>query len=322
VDLTPDKQQEQILEATNALLERYAGHERAMELLPASEYDTELHARLAEAGFLEVALGDETGPLEAALITHEVARAGGTVSIGANALVAPMVLGEAVPGPVALARMPADFPLRFGTHARTVLIDAGDEALRLDVGPDDTESVSNDRAGFPLGRLKPGAIAKAKSLGAGSGEPLRNWWRVALTLETAGAMKGAVDTTVDYVGGRIQFKRPIGAFQAVQHRLAQCTVLIEASRWLGLEAAYKGAPTDVAATAAAHATGAADLVFRETHQLQGAIGFTREYKLHVWTMRLPALQRELGGPTAHRRAAVASRFCPERLGERGAGSAL
>ena len=80
------------------------------------------------------------------------------------------------------------------------------------------------------------------------------------------------------------------------------------------EAAFAGAATDKAATAAAHAAGAAGQVFRECHQFHGAMGFTREHHLHVWTMRLRALEPELGGPTAHRRFVAQARF------ERGATS--
>jgi len=42
--------------------------------------------------------------------------------------------------------------------------------------------------------------------------------------------------------------------------------------------------------------------------MHGAMGFTREYPLHVWTMQLPALQSELGGLSAHARLATQSRY--------------
>ncbi len=61
-------------------------------------------------------------------------------------------------------------------------------------------------------------------------------------------------------------------------------------------------PTASAASAAAHATAAANQVFGETHQLTGAMGFTREHDLHVWSMRLQALRLEAGGVGGHRRA--------------------
>jgi alkylation response protein AidB-like acyl-CoA dehydrogenase len=133
-------------------------------------------------------------------------------------------------------------------------------------------------------------------------------WRLALAVEMVGAMDGALATTTDYLKVRKQFGRAIGSFQAVQHRLADCKVLIEGSRWLAYEAAYKNAPAEATATAAAYAASAATRVARETHQLSGAIGFTREYDLHVWTLRLNALSLELGGVSGHRRVLAALRW--------------
>jgi alkylation response protein AidB-like acyl-CoA dehydrogenase len=121
-------------------------------------------------------------------------------------------------------------------------------------------------------------------------------------------MRAALDYTVDYLKQRRQFGRAIGSFQAVQHRLAGCAIAVEGSRWLAYEAAYKGAPAELAATAAAYAMQAAGRVFAETHQLSGAIGFTREHDLHVWSMRLQALRLELGGVGGHRRAVATARW--------------
>ena len=121
-------------------------------------------------------------------------------------------------------------------------------------------------------------------------------------------MGSALDVTVAYVKQRHQFGRAIGSFQAIQHRLAQCAVLREATRWMVYEAAYKGAPADATATAAAYATKAADQIFAETHQLTGAMGFTREHDLHVWSMRLQALRLEAGGIYGHQRAAAQARW--------------
>ena len=94
----------------------------------------------------------------------------------------------------------------------------------------------------------------------------------------------------------------------MQHRLAECAVSVEGARGLMLEAAWLGARPEAAAVAAAHATTAAARVFRETHQLSGAIGYTREHDLHVWSMRLQALRLELGGAAAQRRAVAESRW--------------
>ena len=117
--------------------------------------------------------------------------------------------------------------------------------------------------------------------------------------------------TVDYVKRRRQFGRAIGSFQAVQHRLSQCAVAIEGARWLAYEAAERGAPPGEAALAAGYATTAASQVFAETHQLTGAMGFTREHDLHVFSMRLQALRLEAGGASGHHVAAARARWLPE-----------
>ena len=121
-------------------------------------------------------------------------------------------------------------------------------------------------------------------------------------------MQGALDATVGYLRERRQFGRAIASFQAVQHRLAWCAVQVAGSRWLALEAAARGAPAEASALAAAHAAHTAKRVFAETHQLSGAIGFTREHALHVWSMRLQALRLELGGAAEHARAAARARW--------------
>ena len=100
-----------------------------------------------------------------------------------------------------------------------------------------------------------------------------------------------------------------------QHRLAECHVLVEGSRWLAYEAAWRGAPGPAAAGAAGHALAAAGRVFAETHQLSGAIGFTREHDLHVFSMRLVALRLELGGLAGHRRALARERWLIAELFE-------
>ena len=130
----------------------------------------------------------------------------------------------------------------------------------------------------------------------------------AIAVQAAGTMRAALDYTVEYLKQRRQFGRAIGSFQAVQHRLAECAILSEGSRWLALEEAWLGAPAQEAATAAAYATAAATQVFAETHQLSGAIGFTHDHDLHVWSMRLQALKLEIEGVTGHRRAIAHARW--------------
>ncbi|MCZ6714360.1 MAG: acyl-CoA dehydrogenase [Deltaproteobacteria bacterium] len=304
MDFELNDDQRAILEAVGALLERHAGAERAIALAPKSEYDHALEEALHEAGFLELALGEGTGPLEAVLVVEAVARAGGVVAFGAGALVAPGVAGRSLSGPVAMASAGNGSPIRYGAHARSLLLLDADEASWITLEPGDAEPVRSS-FGYPMGRVR---SASGDSFGRGSGERMRNWWRVALAAEAVGTMDAALSVTIDYVKQRRQFGRTIGSFQAVQHRLAECAVLLEGSRWLVREAACLGAPSQAAAAAAAHATAAANRVFTETHQVSGAIGYTREHDLHVWSMRLQALRLEFGSIAGHQRALAEARW--------------
>jgi alkylation response protein AidB-like acyl-CoA dehydrogenase len=307
VDFELSDDQRAVVEAVDALLARHAGPARAIELAGKGAYDAALDAALAEAGFAELAFGEETGALEAALAVERVARAAGTVAFAAGALVAPLVAGRALPGPVALGQAADAGPIRFAPAARTLLVLDGDVVRVTPLAAGDVAPVRSN-FGYPAGRVSEAARRRGESLGPGSGERLAAWWRVALAAEALGAMDAALRFTVGYVTQRRQFGRPIGSFQAVQHRLADCAVEVEGARWLAYEAAARGAPAEAAACAAGFALAAAGRVHRETHQLSGAIGYTTEHDLHVWSMRLQALRLELGGAGAQLRALARARW--------------
>lgn len=303
-----DDEQREILGALRSLLERHAGAARAIELAACGEYDHKLDVALAEAGFDEAMdLSTLDGSLETTLMIEAIAGAAGVTSFPAHALVARAVAGRALPAPVALGSGAAETPVRFGAHARTLLWCVGDEARVAALGASEAEVVASN-FGYPLGRVAPEVVSRAESLGPGSGARLRNWWRVAIAAEAVGTMSAALDRTVAYLKDRIQFGRPIASFQAVQHRLADCAVRVEGSRLLVYEAAFQRAPQEASACAAAHAFESARQIFRETHQLSGAIGFTRDHELHAWSMRLHALGAELSGVSGHRRALAAARW--------------
>ena len=306
MDFEYSEDQRAILDAVASLLERHAGPARAIALHDKGDYDRDLDAALGEAGFANVARGPGTGALEAALITEAVARAGGVCAFAASALVASAVSESPIEGPVALTTADPGGPVRYAGHARSLLVldSAAGEARVVALAPGECLPVRSS-FGYPMGRLPEALAGRGDSLGPGSGERLERWWRLALAIEAVGTMQGCLDVTVAYLSERRQFGRAIGSFQAVQHRLADCAIQLEASRWLAREAAFQGAPGEGTATAAAYALAAARDMFSETHQLSGAIGFTREHDLHVFSMRLQALRIELG---SHRRALAAARW--------------
>ena len=305
MDLELNTDQQAIVEAIEALLATHVDPAEAARTSYAGGIDTALDAALHESGFL--ALGPEVGWLEATLLGEAVAKAGGLTSIGASALMAPAVCGHVPSGPIAAARGSQAEPVRFGAQARTVLVEDGDEARLVEIPPGSGPPLATHDT-WPIGRL-PAPLPEGERLGTGSGERLRRFWRLAIAAECVGGMQACLDLTVDYVTQRHQFGRAIGSFQAVQHRLAECAVLISGARWMLYEAASQEAPAQQAALVAAHATAAARRVFIETHQLTGAMGFTHEHRLHVFSMRLPVLWIELGGARAHRIEAARLRFC-------------
>jgi alkylation response protein AidB-like acyl-CoA dehydrogenase len=318
VDFELNEDQQAILESVERLLSQHAGAARAIELNRQGLYDAKLHKLLDTSGFSTIAtdMGDENGPagLEAALVVEAIARAGGVVASAAQMLVAQAVAPD-LAGPIALcthADLFNPIPLRFGAHAKSLLVLGNSDVHVIPLTDGDMEVVRSS-FGYPMGRLHEAgrfqdtAVA-GQGLGPQAAQSMTNWWRLSLAVEAVGTMDAALHHTVEYLKQRRQFGRTIGSFQAIQHRLALCAIQVEASRWLSREAAYHGAREEAVAAAAAFALQAADQVFTETHQMSGAIGFTCEFDLHIWSMRLLALRQELDGVGGARRALVAARW--------------
>jgi acyl-CoA dehydrogenase len=118
----------------------------------------------------------------------------------------------------------------------------------------------------------------------------------------AGAARGALAAAVRYAGERVQFGRPIGRFQAVQQQLAlaagevaAASAAAAAAARVAGDAGFAAPATRLAVAAAKSRTGeAAGAVARIAHQVHGAIGFTREHDLRLWTTRLWAWRDEDG----------------------------
>jgi alkylation response protein AidB-like acyl-CoA dehydrogenase len=91
---------------------------------------------------------------------------------------------------------------------------------------------------------------------------------------------------VGYAKERVQFGRPIGSFQAIQHYCANMATDVSGSRFITYKAAWKvseGLPAvlDVAITKAwtSEAYGRITLL---AHQIFGAIGFTMDHEIHLY----------------------------------------
>ncbi len=127
---------------------------------------------------------------------------------------------------------------------------------------------------------------------------------IALAAEMVGSAAETLDMTVEYVKSRKQFGRPIGTFQAVQHKAADMLISIEKGR---TAAYYAAAVADEQperlgeAASVAKATANSMLVHcAETAiQLHGGIGFTWEQDLHVYLKRAKASECTYGDTKWH-----------------------
>ncbi len=251
-----------------------------------------LQNNLIESGYLDLGVGDRDSATSSALIVSEIAALPVVVECAGSALVRSALAPQAE-APVALIHGDGRSPTRFLPQAKTVFwIQPGSvHIIRIEDG--DVEALPS-LFGYPMGRLNAQTLARAERLDDALVEPALRWWRVGIGLEIAGALASCMKLTVEHVTDRQQFGRPLGSFQAIQHRLAVSATHTEACRWLALRAANTWDPVH-AMVAAGYAQNAVRSVTYDCHQFSGAMGLTLEYSLHLFSYRAKLLQSELGG---------------------------
>lgn len=308
-------------------------------------FDAAEWRRLAEMGYLGLALparagGQELGAIELAIVQEEMGRmcvpgpfldvvlAASVLAAagGRDALVRDVVAGKKI---VVIARHDAPFagtaatPLAAqGTRVRgtkyfvpfaaaaDALIVTTAEGLVLVEGPFDVTplqtidlaqrfgDVALDHEGASLGPLT--LLDRVDRLGA-----------VAAAAMMLGLMARSLEMTLEYVQTRQAFARPIGAFQALQHRMADMLLKVESTRSAVYRAAWCLDVDDAeaalaCATAKAYAGDAARLVCGEAIQMHGGIGFTWELDLHLYFKRAKTLEQHYGSTEAQLELALAA----------------
>jgi len=157
--------------------------------------------------------------------------------------------------------------------------------------------------------LKDVAVSKADILRTATGKPSpaqRALDRGALALSAymAGAMGAVMDLAVDYAKQRVQFGRPIGSFQAMQHRCAEMLVDVEGCRYITYEAAWtysEGEPyTEVLSAAKAFCSDSSRRIGRHGHQIFGALGFSEEHPMPLYSRRGKYYEVLFGDAAYHR----------------------
>ena len=131
---------------------------------------------------------------------------------------------------------------------------------------------------------------------------------IALAAESLGGAERCLEMATEYAKTRIQFDRPIGAFQAIKHRLADMFVAVETARsaatWAASVAA-SGDPSELPVAAALAKSYCTEAFFRcaaECIQIHGGIGFTWEHDAHLFLKRARGSLVLLGSSSRDREA--------------------
>lgn len=267
-----------------------------------------LWQQLEAAGLADALLGEDDGG--SGLNLDQVF--GVLEQCGAHAL--PLLLGETMiarallpatqrpAGSIALARgqQQADGAwlcalVRGGRVADSVLVQADGVWRLLDAGQarQDPHVLALDAAM----RWEPAQVEAAPLVAIDAAIDIRTLQACVVAPQMAGALGSVLERTLQYANERQQFGRPIGKFQAIQHQLAVMSEHVCAARMaaqLGCHAEGVAPDRLRVAVAKARCSEAALVVAELAHAVHGAIGFTEEYDLQLYTRRLHAWRQTAG----------------------------
>ena len=132
--------------------------------------------------------------------------------------------------------------------------------------------------------------------------------KLALAAYATGAAQAALDAAVAYSKTRVQFDRPIGSFQALQHKLADAAMHVAQARMLVQLAAWlrdtRGTCVEEAAMAKLVAGRALRRAAYTASLTHGGYGFMEEQDIQLFFRRAKLLEHRLGGPAAQQELIV------------------
>jgi alkylation response protein AidB-like acyl-CoA dehydrogenase len=160
------------------------------------------------------------------------------------------------------------------------------------------------------------AVPKANVLG----EVDKGWAALSKVLLKAAALECAYlvglaqmdfEITVDYAKERVQFGRPIGSFQAIQHKCADMITDVDGCRFIMYRAAWSVAEGEPDAEQLVHmakawCSDASRRVVAHGQQIQAGIGFTKDYKIQLYFRRQKMAELMWGDGDFHRELAAQS----------------
>lgn len=268
---------------------------------------------LTESGVLDVDVTMPDGLLQAAVITEGLGEAVAPVAF--PAFLTARAIIETGAGPDRLRKIweaegpfgvSVGYELREGQAFTESL--GRDSQLALVHSPRGWMLVSDaERSSSPMWEAAPVTtlLSYAPDAGEAIEVPAGAWNEVNLALHAAelvGVMREAISRTIRYLEQREQFGRPIGSFQALQHRtvdmvadLRACEGMVEYALWQ-----WSGQSPDPWIRAAVGLTAESGVkALRECFQFHGGIAMTAEFWLHHWLRRATRLATFQGGPAAH-----------------------
>lgn len=289
-------------------------------------------AKLAELGYLglcvsESAGGQGLGPIELAVVCHQLGRVCFPgpyldVVLAAKALEAAggredvlrdIMAGESI---VVIAHHDTVWPgekgrtvldrgrvtgtkyfVPYGASADRLVVVAGEDCVLVD-GPfeclamptiEEAQRFAEVRLDHPAERIGGKALV----------DGLDDWAAVGAAAIALGLCEAALERSVEYSRQRETFGKPIGAYQVLQHRMADMLLRTESTRSAVYRAAWALARADrdsalIASAAKAYAVESAGVVTRDSVQIHGGNGFTWEYDLHCFLKRAITLDQHYG----------------------------
>jgi alkylation response protein AidB-like acyl-CoA dehydrogenase len=199
--------------------------------------------------------------------------------------------------------------------ADLLLVTAGDTQVLL---PVDTAGIEVTRTGSidltrRLGRVRFDAVrVPAQAVvgeRGGAAADVERQGRTAVVLQCAeavGAAERVFDFTLEYVGQRYSFGRPLSSYQALKHRFADMKTWLEAARGIvagaaGAVQADDGDAGRVCAAAKAWVGDKLPALVQDCVQMHGGIGVTWEHDIHLYLRRVALTRALYGTPDHHRR---------------------
>ena len=168
------------------------------------------------------------------------------------------------------------------------------------------KTIASDRQSevtFDNVELSASSLLGEKNRGWQTIEKVLKWGAIGKCAEMSGGGQSVLDMTVEYAKQRTQFGRPIGTFQAIQHHCANMATDVEGAKFITYQAAWmlsEGLPADrEVAMAKAWVSDAYKRVCALGHQSHGAIGFTKEHNMQLYSRRAKAAELAFGDSDLH-----------------------